>query len=310
MSKILIIGAGITGILLAKEFTHAGFQVDIWEKSNGVGGRMATRRGDRAAWDHGAQFYTPDGLLEKYHEKWREEKLVLPWPVRSEKPRYYSPFGINALAKNLCSELTIHKNRKLCRLIQNNSQWLAEDEQQQSAYYNEVYLTCPLPQCLTLLENNSIKFSNLFKNISYSKAIVALISSKFDLPEIAFYKESPNNSFFSWTDMKAKGLSEYSAWTIVANWNFSEENWNLPENLILDIFKNEVLKIFSHIKIPTCDWQIKKWHYAQPLSSIPPQDGFISKNPFLVMTGDAFGGGSIAGAARAAQSTFLNRLKL
>lgn len=310
MGKILIVGAGISGILLAKEFVLAGLQVEIWEKSNGVGGRMATRRGDGTSWDHGAQFYTPDGLLLKYHRMWLDQNLVKPWPFPTEKPRYYSTLGMNALAKNLCTDLTIHKNRRLCKLVKNNSQWYAEDEQQQSSYYNEVYLTCPLPQSLILLEKNSLEFSNSLRNIIYSKSIVALISSKIELPEIAFYKEDPNTSFFSWVDMKAKGLSKFPAWTIVANSKWSEEYWELTESLILENFKNEVSKFFLLKKFPESEWQIKKWYYSQPLKTISSQEGFISKNPNLMITGDAFGGGSIAGGARAAQLTFSDRLKL
>ncbi len=310
MKKVLIVGAGISGILLAKELKLCGVQVEIWEKSQGIGGRMATRRGDGTSWDHGAQFYSPDGLLQKYHQEWLDQNLVKPWPLPSEKPRFYSVHGMSSLAKNLSTNLTIHKNRKLCKLVKNSSQWWAEDEQQQSSCFSEVFLTCPLPQSLILLEQNSLEFPNSLKNILYSKSIVALISSKSDLPEIPFYKENPDTYFFSWTDMKAKGLSKYPAWTVVAHPDWSEENWKLSDNLILEQFKNEVSKHLSLRKFPESEWQIKKWLYSQPVKALPTEEGFISKNPHLIITGDAFGGGSIGGAARAAQSTFLNWLKL
>lgn len=49
--KIAIIGAGVSGLIVANEVT-------IFDKSRGIGGRMATRRVDNYHFDHGAQFFT------------------------------------------------------------------------------------------------------------------------------------------------------------------------------------------------------------------------------------------------------------
>jgi len=53
--KIAIIGTGISGITIAqnlKDFAN----VSLFEKSRGVGGRMASRRSGPYEFDHGAQF--------------------------------------------------------------------------------------------------------------------------------------------------------------------------------------------------------------------------------------------------------------
>ena len=57
--RVAIIGAGLAGATLAYELNEAeGFEVTIFEKSRGVGGRMSTRYGDSHEYDHGAQFFT------------------------------------------------------------------------------------------------------------------------------------------------------------------------------------------------------------------------------------------------------------
>ena len=56
--NIAIIGAGMAGITCARTLLQAGHHVTLFEKSAGVGGRMATRRSPFGGFDHGAQYFT------------------------------------------------------------------------------------------------------------------------------------------------------------------------------------------------------------------------------------------------------------
>lgn len=55
---IAIVGAGIAGISCARTLVQAGHRVTVFEKSRGVGGRMATRSSPFGTFDHGAQYFT------------------------------------------------------------------------------------------------------------------------------------------------------------------------------------------------------------------------------------------------------------
>jgi len=55
--RIAIIGAGISGIILARELKEIA-DIKVFEKSRGVGGRMSTRYAEQFAFDHGAQCFT------------------------------------------------------------------------------------------------------------------------------------------------------------------------------------------------------------------------------------------------------------
>ena len=57
MKKLAIIGSGLSGLTLANHLKDE-FDVTVFEKSRGVGGRLATRRVDTYAFDHGAQYFT------------------------------------------------------------------------------------------------------------------------------------------------------------------------------------------------------------------------------------------------------------
>ncbi|TSE33879.1 NAD(P)/FAD-dependent oxidoreductase [Tepidimonas charontis] len=56
--RVAIVGAGIAGITAARTLAQAGWQVSVFDKSRGPGGRMATRRTPFGGFDHGAQFFT------------------------------------------------------------------------------------------------------------------------------------------------------------------------------------------------------------------------------------------------------------
>ena len=55
---IAVIGAGIAGITCARTLAKAGHRVSVFEKSQGAGGRMATRNTEFGEFDHGVQYFT------------------------------------------------------------------------------------------------------------------------------------------------------------------------------------------------------------------------------------------------------------
>ncbi|MFN6068758.1 MAG: FAD-dependent oxidoreductase, partial [Pseudanabaena sp.] len=54
MKDVIVIGAGMSGLICAQQLKQAGLDVTIVEKSAGLGGRMATRRLQGTWVDHGA----------------------------------------------------------------------------------------------------------------------------------------------------------------------------------------------------------------------------------------------------------------
>lgn len=53
-----IIGAGMAGVTCARTLVQAGHSVTLFEKSAGLGGRMATRDSAFGSFDHGVQYFT------------------------------------------------------------------------------------------------------------------------------------------------------------------------------------------------------------------------------------------------------------
>lgn len=80
--SIAVVGAGMAGIACARTLLQAGYQVDVFEKSRGPGGRMATRRTEFGGFDHGTQYFT---LRDERFKKALNTApgAVVPWQVKT-----------------------------------------------------------------------------------------------------------------------------------------------------------------------------------------------------------------------------------
>ncbi len=84
---IAIIGAGMAGITAARTLMQAGHRVTVLEKSQGAGGRMATRRSEFGSFDHGTQYFTVRDA------RFRQ---MLQWAL-GNAPNVARPWGANAV---------------------------------------------------------------------------------------------------------------------------------------------------------------------------------------------------------------------
>ena len=76
-----IIGAGVGGLVCARELADNGFDVKVFDKGRGVGGRTATRRAEPDfTFDHGAQYFTArDARFQKVTADWQSRGVVAEW---------------------------------------------------------------------------------------------------------------------------------------------------------------------------------------------------------------------------------------
>jgi cation diffusion facilitator CzcD-associated flavoprotein CzcO len=76
---VLVVGAGLAGLLAANQLQAAGHTVLVVEKGRGVGGRLATWRLGPGRGDYGAQFFT---VREPQFQAIVDEWLAsLGWPL-------------------------------------------------------------------------------------------------------------------------------------------------------------------------------------------------------------------------------------
>jgi predicted NAD/FAD-dependent oxidoreductase len=166
---IAIIGAGISGLVLAKRLEHLA-DVTLFEKSRGVSGRISTRYADPFQFDHGAQYFTartPEfqgflhplieaGLLADWQPKVQTiKKWEEPYKRDWFEPHYIAVPRMNAFCKHLAEGLDVKLSVEIALLIHDEDGWQLEDtEGERYAGFDAVMLAIPAPQVLKLLPPN------------------------------------------------------------------------------------------------------------------------------------------------------------
>lgn len=300
----LIIGAGISGLVLAHRLQSAGFTVVVVEKSKGVGGRLATRRDGAATYDHGAQFYKVSNQSTwRLDDLWSQAKLADTWFYDESSVYRCAEGGMTRFAKHLAQNLNIALEQKVISIAKSNDV-LCESGLIFKAQH--IFISSPLPQTLDILRASHMEYPKDLDTIDYAKALVGLfeVESTSARLEKINYLQNIDSRIFSISNQLSKKVSLSLAFTVVMQPSWSHKHFadadvdNLQK--ITELFSNHLKTLDPSFTIKK--QQLKKWrfshptsHYAKPYVAVGP-----SQNIFLL--GDAFGGPSLRGAVSSAEA--------
>lgn len=300
-NDFIIVGAGLTGLALNRELCHFAPEAHhlIIEKSKACGGRMATRRISDMKFDHGAQFLKKTEASESLLKFWQQCGVLNFFPQRGPDS-YFGTDGMTQLAKKLAERASVQYNSKIVRIKRADREWISYNEKGDGYKSKNIVLTCPLPQSLEILSHSSISFESSLNDIKYSKALVVLVELESEILGGVEYLEMNDREIFSITSQFSKGLSKSPAYVVVMSDLWSEEFFDLNENVILEK-TNQILKsYFSEYQFK--QGQVKKWRYSRPVATF--KNLFYRVEEGLYLAGDAFGGASLNGALRSAYALF------
>ena len=166
MAKIAIIGAGLSGLTAAR-FLLRHADVTVFDKSRGVGGRMATRYTDRHVFDHGAQYFTARTLdFKRFLAPFDEAGGIAHWPdrlMRFKAPgmdpllepsdqRLVAVPRMTSLAKEMAEGLDLKRGVRIERLSKGGDGWsLIDDKAVAHGPFDWVISTAPAPQTFALM---------------------------------------------------------------------------------------------------------------------------------------------------------------
>jgi renalase len=200
---IAIIGAGMAGLAAAQRLRQSGAAVTLFEKSRGLGGRMATRRVDDLQFDHGAQYFTAKGpRFQEAVAGWEASGDVAPWFGRS----YVGTPGMTAPARAMAEGLAVAMECQVSAIGRDVGGWSVLDADglvraRENGSYSAVILAVPAPQAAPLATSAGIVFPEL-EHARYAPccALMLAFAKPLHLPADRI---KPEDSAIGWTARNA-----------------------------------------------------------------------------------------------------------
>ncbi|MEQ1722019.1 MAG: FAD-dependent oxidoreductase, partial [Pseudobdellovibrio sp.] len=211
--------------------------------------------------------------------------------------------GMTIFAKDLAENENVYLSEKVIKIdiLHNSVNIICDSNKTFEA--KKIVMTCPLPQSLEILKTSDIDYPKDLNTILYGKAIVGLLEfNSENNTQYDFNLLKPNSNIFTIANNQAKGISNKLALSVVMSESWSDYHFNLEDTELLHLIQIELQKHFNS-ELPIIKCQLKKWRYAQP-STVYNEKHVSLNNGQIIIAGDAFGGGSIAGALRSANSAF------
>lgn len=297
--KVVVIGAGIAGLVAARELQANNVDVSLVDKGRSVGGRLATRRIGDARLDHGAQFFTVrTPAFRTRVDDWVERGIVHVWNHGFDSddghPRYVGSAGMNSLAKDLAIGLDIETSTMAftVRDVDAEHRWQVVIDDGTVRPADAVILTSPIPQSLALLVDAGVDFDGSPMRTEYDRTVGLLVTLDRPAPLPASGGVQSDDGFFSFIgDNASKGISSFPAVTFHANATWSEEHWD--DDDLLDQLRTAAIPLLGDASI--VEAQLKKWRLATP-RTIWPDPCWTTGDGTIVLAGDAFAGPKVEGA--------------
>ncbi len=313
-ADVIIVGAGIAGLMAGNWLKENGRAVIILEKEAVIGGRMATKQLENGRADIGAQFFTVrEPQFQSYVEQWIDAGVVFEWSRgwadgsmvadnADKYPRYAVNQGMEALCQHLGNPLMIKRQTEVVSISQQQTKWQLLTTNGTTLTSNALILTPPMPISLTLLDRGQVMLTaedrHQLEQIGFAPcwSSVVEIDGLIDLPPPGVMQRP--EATVSWiADNRQKGISQNST---VITMHISPQKsklWALsPAHEIEGVFRQEIRPFLAKNSV------IKKisvhyWPHAIPTTTHPARTLLAQNVPPLVFAGDAFAGPRVEGAA-------------
>jgi predicted NAD/FAD-dependent oxidoreductase len=274
--KIAIIGAGMSGLIVAKKLSKLN-EVTIFDKSRGIGGRMATRRVGDYNFDHGAQFFTAkSNEFKDFLIKAKDEKVIEGWNCDfveivknkiTNKRKFNAHFVAKPQMNNLCKyigkDLNILLSKQITSINFDNKKWSLKTLEEESFNgFDYLILAIPSHQAIKLSPKN-FKYFDIISSIKMSGCFTLMLGFKENL-ELGFDAALVKESNISWISVNSSKPGRTGGFALVANSSNKWADKNIEEDL--ENIKEKMttcLKETIDFDLNNIDYQnIHRWRYA------------------------------------------------
>ena len=270
---IAVVGAGIAGLACAGALVEAGVSVAVFDKGRRPGGRIATRRGDGAQFDHGAQFATArDPGFAALMQRLAASGTVAPWPAASDgrDVRWVGVPGMSAIAHALADGLAIEIGRQAAFLHPGADGWrvrhlaaaaiapgaTSQTGGELAGPFDAVLLALPAPQAVSLLGAHPLAARAAATGYAPSWTVMATFDPALPGPDVVRSKEGPVGWAARQSSIPGRPATP-DAWVLQATAAWSRDNLERDAGGVAA----ELCSAFTETAPATLSAQ--RWRYAQ-----------------------------------------------
>jgi photolyase PhrII len=311
LPRVAVIGAGMAGAIAARSLSDFGLPVTIYEKSRGVGGRMATRRSEFGEFDHGAQYFTarhPD--FRRYLESWIARGIAEPWEgsivhydhpgdpqPASAIPRYVGVPTMTSLARHLTSGLELQLETTIAQIQPRQDRFeLLDADRQVLADVDRVVLSLPAPQTANLLQHDLLLARRL-EAFSMQPCWCLMVALPEDLPvgwDGAFINRGPIR-WLARNGTKPGRPASPECLVVHASPEWSNHHLESEKPQIASLLLDALWEVLQLPRQSPLAVDVHRWRYS--IATTPAhQRAFGNAGWTLVACGDWAGGSKVEGA--------------
>ena len=270
-ASVSVIGSGFSGLACARELARAGLQPRVFEYQRAAGGRLATRRYEAAAFDHGAQYVTVSdpgfrqlvesaqaaGVVDRWQPKW-------PGGERSNGDCWVGTPGMSSLPRWLAQDLDVEYGARIIRLERDRRGWiLVDDRGSAHADFDVVVLALPAPAAAMLAAPHTALAERVHA-VSMAPCWAVMVAFEQPLtgvPDAAF-GDDPMLAWFA-RDGSKPGRGMPDAWVLHAGADWSRTEFEQPaariQHALLERFSERIGRDLPPITLADCH----RWRYAR-----------------------------------------------
>ena len=292
-TRIAVIGAGMTGLTCARHLVEKGYHPTVFEKSRGLGGRLATRRaGDGTSFDHGAQYVTArsaafQNALQTAKaagaaRHWRPE--CAEWSGSAREDWWVGAPAMNALVKPLAVGLDIRLDTEVAAIRRAGDAWqVAGPMSENGESFDIVICSVPAPQARKLLAAETEVVEALAEVSiapcwSLMVSFAAAVDPGFDVRR----SETEDLAWIACNHSKPGRDSEKACWVVHASPEWSRRHLELDRDQVAGMMVEMLAEAFE-ARLPEIERAVAhRWRYARttvPLGA--PYLGVADRTLFL-----------------------------
>jgi hypothetical protein len=277
---VLVIGAGMSGLIAATELQKTGVNVAVLEKARGSGGRLSSKRVQSAStkakisFDLGcASFDAKTELFRTQVEAWAAEGIAKVWRFsEAAGSQYVATPRSSSITRYLADQLDVHFATRVTEIHKDNERWsvFVEESGQQIefAHAKHIIFATPPQQAADLLPEGHPFISALSQPILQPQWVLMLnVKEGLNLSEDYYEFNDSIISRMSLEQSKPERSesNDYQTWVLQANTEWTRKNLDTDKaRLEHELVSELASKIGSPIIVE--DAYLHRWLYsvAQP----------------------------------------------